>query len=63
MPIVNIQIMEGRDEVAKAKLISAVTEAVSAAIGAPRDAVRVLIQEVPKSNWGIAGETAKSLGR
>ncbi len=33
------------------------------AAGAPREAVRVLIQEVPKTNWGIAGKSAKDLGR
>ncbi|MEI7516299.1 MAG: tautomerase family protein, partial [Betaproteobacteria bacterium] len=25
--------------------------------------VRVLIQDVPKTNWGIAGTSAKDLGR
>ncbi|WP_295681948.1 tautomerase family protein [uncultured Nevskia sp.] len=27
------------------------------------DAVRVLIHDVPKANWGIAGHSAQSLGR
>lgn len=63
MPIATIQIMEGRDDEAKAKLIAAVTDAICDSIGARREAVRVLIQEVPKSHWGIGGETAKALGR
>nr|WP_306799433.1 2-hydroxymuconate tautomerase family protein [Alcanivorax quisquiliarum] len=63
MPIATIQIMEGRDEAAKAKLIAAVTDAICDSIGARREAVRVLVQEIPKSQWGIGGETAEALGR
>lgn len=63
MPIATVQIMEGRDEEAKARLIAAVTDALCESIGARREAVRIIIQEVPKSNWGIGGETAKALGR
>lgn len=33
------------------------------ATGAPIANVRVWIQEVPKENWGIAGVSAKELGR
>ncbi|MFC3052893.1 4-oxalocrotonate tautomerase [Kordiimonas pumila] len=55
MPIVNISILEGRDDAAKARLIAEVTDAVEHSIGASREAIRVLINEIPASHWGTAG--------
>ncbi|MEX0730556.1 MAG: 2-hydroxymuconate tautomerase family protein [Aquisalimonadaceae bacterium] len=63
MPIANIQILEGRDDADKARLIEAVTDAICESLGSRREAVRVLVQEIPKTQWGIAGKTAKELGR
>ncbi|MCH2556085.1 MAG: 2-hydroxymuconate tautomerase family protein [Alcanivorax sp.] len=63
MPIATIQIMEGRDKAAKERLIKEVTDAICSSIGARREAVRIVLQEVPKSHWGIGGETAEALGR
>jgi len=55
--------IEGRTEEQKRAVIEKVTGAIVEATGAPREAVRVWIQEVPTTNWGIAGQTAKDLGR
>lgn len=55
MPIVNIQIMEGRPEEKVKELIYNVTEVMSATLGAPKENVRVLVSEVPKTHWGIGG--------
>ena len=44
-------------------MIEKVTAALQDAVGAPKETIRVWIQEVPKTNWGIAGQTAKDLGR
>jgi 4-oxalocrotonate tautomerase len=55
--------MEGRTEEQKRAVIEKVTAALVEAVGAPIETVRVLITEVPKSQWGIAGKTAKDLGR
>ncbi|HEU0197476.1 MAG TPA: 4-oxalocrotonate tautomerase [Nevskiaceae bacterium] len=63
MPIVQVQMMEGRTEAQKEALIEKVTEAVHEAVNAPVDHIRVLIQELPKTHWGIAGKSAKRLGR
>ena len=63
MPFAQIYLMEGRSEEQKRAVIEKVTAALVEAVGAPREAVRVLIQDVPKANWGIAGQTAKDLGR
>lgn len=63
MPIANIHILEGRDENQKRAVIEKVTDALSEALSAPREAVRVLITEMPKAHWGIGGKSAKELGR
>lgn len=63
MPFAQIYLIEGRTEEQKRAVIEKVTEALVAAVGAPKENVRVWIQDVPKTNWGIAGVTAKDLGR
>ncbi|MBV1952070.1 MAG: 4-oxalocrotonate tautomerase family protein [Cycloclasticus sp.] len=63
MPIAHIHMMEGRTEEQKAAVIEKVTDALCEAVDAPRQNVRVLIQEVPNTQFGIGGVTAKSLGR
>ena len=55
MPIVQISLIEGRDKVQKERLITEVTNAVVNTIGAPRGAVRVLLMEIPDSQWGVGG--------
>ena len=63
MPFAQIYLMEGRTEEQKRVLIQKVTEAIVDAIGAPKENVRVWLHDMPKENWGIAGVTAKDLGR
>ncbi|PXW14661.1 2-hydroxymuconate tautomerase [Paraburkholderia caballeronis] len=63
MPIARISIMDGRTDEQKAALIAAVTEAIHRSVGAPRENIRVLLDEVPRTQWGIAGKTAHELDR
>lgn len=63
MPIANVQIMEGRSQEQKELLISKVTESIAEALDVPTQNVRVLIQELPKGNFGIGGVSAEKLGR
>lgn len=63
MPIVQVNIMEGRTDDQKEMLIVEITEAMVRAIGAPRESVRVMINEMPKQHFGIAGCSAKKLGK
>ncbi|EUC18780.1 MULTISPECIES: 2-hydroxymuconate tautomerase [Paraburkholderia] len=63
MPIIQVYMMEGRSDEQKTKLIEALTSATVEQVGAPRESVRVLISEMPKTHWGIGGKTAKELGR
>jgi 4-oxalocrotonate tautomerase len=55
--------MEGRSEEKKAELIRELTDTVVAVLGSKPEQVRVQLIEVPTTNWGIGGKTAKQLGR
>ncbi|WP_424192418.1 2-hydroxymuconate tautomerase [Ampullimonas aquatilis] len=63
MPLAQIFMIKGRTEEQKKAVIEKVTAAIVEGAGAPKEAVRVWIQEVPNTDWGIAGQTAKDLGR
>lgn len=58
MPIVRIELWEGRTIEQKEMLITEVSEAVSSALKIPPEEVFVLLYDVPKSHWGIAGVPA-----
>jgi len=62
MPIVQVFLIEGRSDEMKKSLIEKITTAVVDSGCGPVEAVRVLIQELPSKQWGIAGKTAKELG-
>jgi 4-oxalocrotonate tautomerase len=55
MPIVNIQLIEGRSEEKIKEVIHNVTEVISSTLDAPKESIRVLVTEIPKTHWGIAG--------
>ena len=63
MPFAQIYMLEGRTTEQKKAVIEKVTQALVEAVGAPKEAVRVWIHEMPKENWGIVGVSAKDLGR
>ena len=58
MPIAIIHLMEGRDDEKKERAIAAVTQALVESLDAKPETVRVVLQEVPRSSWGIAGKPA-----
>ncbi|MBE1286265.1 MAG: 2-hydroxymuconate tautomerase family protein [Alteromonadaceae bacterium] len=61
MPIAQLYILEGRTDIQKENLISEVTDAMVRAIDAPKDRVRVIITEMPKTHFGIGGESASKV--
>jgi 4-oxalocrotonate tautomerase len=63
MPFLQVNILEGRTEEQKLGLIRELTETVCRVLGSKPEQVRVLINDVPNTNWGIAGQSAKELGR
>ncbi|MEC9262090.1 MAG: 2-hydroxymuconate tautomerase [Pseudomonadota bacterium] len=63
MPLIKVDMMEGRTEPQKEALIKAIAEAVMNSIGAPEENIRVVIQEYPKKHWGIGTLPAHKAGR
>jgi 4-oxalocrotonate tautomerase len=63
MPLVNINMIEGRTDEQKEALIKAVAEAVMESIGAPEESIRVMISEYEKRHWGIGTLPAHKAGR
>lgn len=61
MPIAVINIIEGRDDEKKEKLIRNVTKAIEKSLDAPKQSIRVIINEMPKQHYGIAGTSVKKM--
>jgi 4-oxalocrotonate tautomerase len=57
MPLVEVTLVTGRTPEQLRALISAVTDAVVGAISAQKDAVRVVIREVPPTHWAAGDVT------
>ena len=55
MPLIQVTLIEGRSVEAKTALIRGLTDAAVEATAAPREAVRVILQEVPAAHWGVGG--------
>lgn len=60
MPIAHVYILEGRDDEKKSRVLAAVTQALTQSLDVRPESVRVIIHEVAKSHWGIAGEAVSS---
>jgi 4-oxalocrotonate tautomerase len=56
MPIIQVNLMEGRSVDQKRKLVSEITDAVVKSLDVPPDAVRVILQDMSKENYAIAGK-------
>ncbi|WNK19223.1 2-hydroxymuconate tautomerase family protein [Halomonas piscis] len=57
MPIVNIQLIEGRTAEQKEALIQNVTDACVDAIDCTPESVRILLSDVEVQDFGVAGES------
>lgn len=56
MPLIQMTMIEGRTPEKKKQLIRELTDTVERVIGSPRQSIRVILQEVPASHWGVGGE-------
>ena len=56
MPIIQINIMEGRTEAQKQALMREVTRAAVDTLGVRPEAVRIIVQEIRSGHFAVAGE-------
>ena len=62
MPVVIIEMWEGRIEKEKERLIKGITRAFEE-IGVKAEWLNIIIHDIPKSNWGTSGEQASKLAQ
>ena len=55
MPVVTVQLWEGRTLEQKRRLVRAITDAMVEHADAKPDGLHVILQEIPKENWARAG--------
>lgn len=57
MPFIQITFINGRTPEQKERLIAEVSKTVSSVLEAPLETVRVCLNEIPSTHWGIAGKS------
>ena len=62
-PTVHVFLIAGRTDAQKEALIGELTRAAGDTLGAPSEAVRIMIFDVANTDFGMSGVTARSLGR
>jgi len=55
MPIIRVEMFEGRDVEMKSRIIKEVTDGYCRATGADPEAVHVVLTDVSKDDWGRGG--------
>ncbi len=63
MPIVQIHLLEGRDEEKKRRLVKEVTQAVCNALDAPPEKVRIILSEMADHHYAVGGVLVKDGGK
>jgi len=61
MPIVHVHLIEGASREQKETMIREMSQAISRSLDAPIERVRVIIHEIDKSDFGIAGEPVSKI--
>ncbi|MBM7710487.1 4-oxalocrotonate tautomerase [Enterococcus dongliensis] len=56
MPFVHIELVEGRTEEQLTKMVEEVTEAISKNVGAPKENIHVIINEMQKGKYAQGGK-------
>lgn len=56
MPIIQVHLLEGRSLDEKRKLVANMTDAVVKSLGVKPDAVRIMLQDMARHNYAVAGE-------
>ena len=55
MPFIEVNMWQGFDPVKKKKLIERITDVVTEVVDCPKQAVHIIIREMPKENWADSG--------
>jgi 4-oxalocrotonate tautomerase len=61
IPVVKIDMWEGRNAEQKERLIKSVTDSIAKTLEIPKEHITIIINDVPKTNWGLKGEQASKV--
>ena len=61
MPIIQVNLLEGRTVAQKRAMIAAVTDAIVESLGVRRESVRIMINEMHPEHFALAGTSAGEL--
>ena len=61
MPVVTIQMWEGRSVEQKRELVKAITQAMVDIAGATAEKLYIIIHDIPKTSWGMNGSLSSDL--
>lgn len=61
MPIIHINLLEGRDPALVSECARQVAQTVHRSLGAPLDTIRVLVNELPATHWAVGDRTRAEL--
>jgi 4-oxalocrotonate tautomerase len=57
MPIIRVEMLQGRSQAIKAELVARLTDAAVATLNVDSEQVRVLLYELPSEHWAVGGQT------
>jgi 4-oxalocrotonate tautomerase len=60
MPIIQVQVLEGRSDEKIKDLVAGITKTAVETLGVKPEQVRVIVQPIPHKYWGVAGITKES---
>lgn len=63
MPVIEVKMFAGRTREQKARLVRNLTEGTIEALGVAAESVRVIIYDIPKEHWAIAGRLVVDVER
>lgn len=55
MPIIEVTLVEGRDDALKKELVTELTDATVRAVKCPKETVRIIIREIPPEHFAAGG--------
>lgn len=58
MPIITVQMFEGRTQDQKRRLVAGITDVVVKSLNVPAEEVRITLLEMSKQNYAVAGVMA-----
>ncbi|MBB5470146.1 4-oxalocrotonate tautomerase family enzyme [Paraburkholderia sp. CI2] len=63
LPVIIAILIAGRTDAQKVALIAQLSETIAAIFDLPLPSTRVMIKDIPNTDFGIGGKTARALGR